>query len=724
MNHYFLNLFLALLLITQTTSINIAINADGSTTEISSMDISVLRKAEKVALIHLYKTTAGDSWRDNNKWTRTDTDPCNWYGLTCGSHKLIEEISLVANTLNGTIPDIWSDFSQLKRLDLSLNYLKGPVPRSMNQLELIEEIDLGYNYLLVSLRTFSAMKQLQSLTLRWNTLITGSLLDLVLCTNLNSINFRDNTMESLTLKGIEQLPALLHVDLTKSGLRGDLHLHHLNGLITFIAANNYLSGSFDDSTGDGDGDGTRSKPNLTLLEHFDISNNMLTGPIPSLGSAEALFHLDVSNNEFITSNLIISNHLNLKILKLNGNRIEASFPYDLYKLTQLETFECNNCELHGVIGLPLNSLPNLETLSIYNNHLVGTVPRTIFQMQHLIELDISNNQLNGILPKSIGTMTQLETLRMAFNQFTGEIPIELNQCIELKEVRLEHNFFSGHLPNIFGIAKSSSSTSTSSSTTSSLSSVTESQMDRLDMFSIHNNQLTSIPLHLPSNIQVWPLGLRPEASVSSSRTISLVVYHNNFPLENRQDVVQDVVQDVQMFRVCGTMNDFYANTLLRAGWLRTETDRYHASYGLCYQEIKPHDPKNILSIQRVSRFPDVGQVSDKGHLTQNIEIMRKEYPKEYSFYPTSFTIPNQLTEYITEFNTVGLQLKKDVENLWLMKPRARCCGEGIRIISNATQSNDLVDPDLGEWYVQKFVSPPALIDGHKFVFRLFAVVTR
>jgi hypothetical protein len=41
-------------------------------------------------------------------------------------------------------------------------------------------------------------------------------------------------------------------------------------------------------------------------------------------------------------------------------------------------------------------------------------------------------------------------------------------------------------------------------------------------------------------------------------------------------------------------------------------------------------------------------------------------------------------------------------NLWLMKPRARCCGEGIRIINNATQSADIVNPDLGEWYVQRF----------------------
>jgi hypothetical protein len=96
--------------------------------------------------------------------------------------------------------------------------------------------------------------------------------------------------------------------------------------------------------------------------------------------------------------------------------------------------------------------------------------------------------------------------------------------------------------------------------------------------------------------------------------------------------------------------------------------------------------------------------------------MRALYPKEYSFYPTSFTIPNQLEEYIATFNKVqstitGHKAASSMEsmesmdysnNLWLMKPRARCCGEGIRIINNATQSADIVNPDLGEWYVQRF----------------------
>ena len=65
----------------------------------------------------------------------------------------------------------------------------------------------------------------------------------------------------------------------------------------------------------------------------------------------------------------------------------------------------------------------------------------------------------------------------------------------------------------------------------------------------------------------------------------------------------------------------------------------------------------------------------------------------------------------------------DKDNLWLMKLE-RDAGEGIRIINKAEDAAALVDPDLGEWYTQRFVSPPALIDGHKFVFRLFAVVTR
>ena len=62
--------------------------------------------------------------------------------------------------------------------------------------------------------------------------------------------------------------------------------------------------------------------------------------------------------------------------------------------------------------------------------------------------------------------------------------------------------------------------------------------------------------------------------------------------------------------------------------------------------------------------------------------------------------------------------------MWLVKPRNRCCGEGIRLVNDPAKiTNDLTPDKLGEWYVQRFVHPPPLVKGHKVVMRLFAVVT-
>ena len=84
-----------------------------------------------------------------------------------------------------------------------------------------------------------------------------------------------------------------------------------------------------------------------------------------------------------------------------------------------------------------------------------------------------------------------------------------------------------------------------------------------------------------------PYHLRPLAKKSTSgstvTTTTLVVYHNNLkePVEEggaeeggvQEGSVHGGVEDVRMFKVSGTMNDFYANALFKAGWLRTDTER-------------------------------------------------------------------------------------------------------------------------------------------------------
>ena len=303
---------------------------------ISSGALDTLRTQESLALQELYTTLQGNTWRDSNYWMQNH--PCGtkakhyhdvWSGLQCNSQRLVTDISLAANQLRGTIPNVWTQLTQLKQLDLSLNHLKGAVPSSLGALKLLTRLDLGYNYLLLSLRHIGKLHRLQYLSLRWNTLITGSLVDLSSLTQLHTLILRDNQMESLTLEGIAPLTALTTVDFTKSGLRGELDPAYLSGLIEFHASNNRLSGTLFSLP---------SAATLSSLVVLDLSENMLSGAIPRLKSAVNLKNLDLSNNAFVHNKLVLSEHVQLRTLKLNANRLEQPFFYDLYKLTHLEIF--------------------------------------------------------------------------------------------------------------------------------------------------------------------------------------------------------------------------------------------------------------------------------------------------------------------------------------------------------------------------------------------------
>ena len=114
----------------------------------------------------------------------------------------------------------------------------------------------------------------------------GSLHALAPLKALQTLNLRDNHMESLTLDGIEQLTALKHVELTKSGLKGVLHPWHLNRLVSFKAGHNRLSGTSFSTLGQRSSSSSSSSSSpavdLSSLLELDLSFNMLSGPLPRL----------------------------------------------------------------------------------------------------------------------------------------------------------------------------------------------------------------------------------------------------------------------------------------------------------------------------------------------------------------------------------------------------------------------------------------------------------
>jgi Leucine-rich repeat (LRR) protein len=397
-------------------------------------DIEILRASERLALIEIYTETQGEKWRDNAKWL--NGDPCvnNWYGVTCNAMNLVTAIQLAANQVNGTIPDIFQQFTQLTVLDLSLNYLKGAAPPSITSLVLLEEVDLGYNYLLMSMSLFSGMKQLEKLCLRWNTLITGSLHAIKNLKKLHTLSLRDNHMESLTLEGIEQLTSLKYVDLTKSGLRGELKPKYLHNLVTFHASNNRLSGSLFSQMGTEE---RNDEYSLDALKELDVAFNTLSGPIPRMIQAKNLEKLDLSNNRFYQCNFVLSDHEKLTSLKMNSNRLEQPFFYNFYMMKNIEEFECSHCHLNGVISMPKDHVfKYLKIFNVYNNQLTGQLPSALWNMKALEVLDVSNNQLSGEISSKIGQLTALSTVRLHFNQFSGSIPIEFSMLVGLETLRL------------------------------------------------------------------------------------------------------------------------------------------------------------------------------------------------------------------------------------------------------------------------------------------------
>ena len=70
---------------------------------------------QRYSLIVLYYATNGANWFDNEGWL-SDSDECDWYGVTCNDSGFVTGLQLDGNNLIGTIPSNIASLSQLGTL--------------------------------------------------------------------------------------------------------------------------------------------------------------------------------------------------------------------------------------------------------------------------------------------------------------------------------------------------------------------------------------------------------------------------------------------------------------------------------------------------------------------------------------------------------------------------------------------------------------------------------
>ena len=208
--------------------------------------------------------------------------------------------------------------------------------------------------------------------------------------------------------------------LSKPATKLVLSSHPLSNLEGLDLSNNQLSGSIPSSLG-----------NLSNLEGLDLSNNQLSGSIPSsLGNLSKLEEFHVSGNTDLSlpaslqtwaRSIPNSDVTNLPIAPVAGGvAIDRAALVALYNATDGDNWHVNTNWLsdkplwkwHGV---GTNAQGRVDSLNLSAHRLIGPLTESIGNLTYLEYLDFADNNLSGPLTESIGNLTYLEYLDLDDN---------------------------------------------------------------------------------------------------------------------------------------------------------------------------------------------------------------------------------------------------------------------------------------------------------------------
>ncbi len=159
------------------------------------------------ALVALYTTTAGETWKKKEHWL-SNLSPCSWYGITCDAGHIIA-IDLSNNGLEGPLPDQIGDLTMLRDLTLADNQLNGAIPDAIGGCKALVNLVLSRNALTDQLPTsLYSIKTLQNIAVARNQL-TGKISPaLSALQNLRTLSVSNNAFSGPLPETLSDLPEL------------------------------------------------------------------------------------------------------------------------------------------------------------------------------------------------------------------------------------------------------------------------------------------------------------------------------------------------------------------------------------------------------------------------------------------------------------------------------------------------------------------------------------
>ncbi|XAR73312.1 Non-specific serine/threonine protein kinase [Bertholletia excelsa] len=258
----------------------------------------------------------------------------------------LEELDLSGNGFSGVIHVINS--TTLSILNLSSNLLSGSLPSFAGR---CSKVDLSRNMLTGDISVMQSWESsLELLDLSSNKL-SGSIPNLnAQFQQLTALNMKNNSLEGSLPSALGTFQRLSAIDLSSNKLHGPIPSSFFTSmtLANLNLSGNYFSGSI--PLQGSHENGLLVLPSYPKIESLDLSNNDLTGNLPSE----------------------IGNFGSLRLVNLAKNALSGPLPNEISKLSGLEYLDLSSNHFKGEIPAKLQS--SLKVLNLSYNDLTGLVP--------------------------------------------------------------------------------------------------------------------------------------------------------------------------------------------------------------------------------------------------------------------------------------------------------------------------------------------------------------
>lgn len=462
------------------------------------------------ALKALYESTNGNNWVNNSGWdvmiANTYNPPANCnlgtlFGISLNDAGRVNAVFLLANNLQGNIPNEIGKLSELDDLLLNYNYLTGEIPTEIGQLNSLITLGLDYNQLSGSIPSeIGSLTNLVNLQLSENNFVGQIPSSIGNLSKLENLTLHENQLTGEIPSSIGNLTNLSLLILAYNQLSG-CYANELTQLcnqipselifspptpIDPISQSNNFDATWKDFCATGNGaclpvaSNCRQTDSLALIKIYEslngenlynlstsidtwegvylnsrgcvreliLSQKNLSGTIPSeIGDLSEVTFIDLYDNN-ITGNIPsqIGNLTNLETLGFGLNKLEGAIPSTISNLKSLEILDLNS-NLLTEIPSSIDQLEKLEYLYLDYN-LFTVIPSSIGDLTGLTDLSLSNNQIQ-YLPASIGNLSKLTNINAMFNKLT-ELPNSISQLSKLNFLQLTNNQITGELPAWLG----------------------------------------------------------------------------------------------------------------------------------------------------------------------------------------------------------------------------------------------------------------------------------